>query len=122
MTTPTSEPLVIVGSRLQALIFAVGAGAIGVGLWSRFGPLVLLVVIPLAVAAALTLHRRVELHPGHVAVRRRLRPTVLLDRDQLEASTGHRYLRLDGEGVAMRIEVPVEIRPEVRAWAADPPR
>ncbi len=120
MTARGDEPLVIVGSRLQALIFSVGAGALGIGLWSRFGPLVLLAVVPLLVAAALTLHRRVELHSDRAVVRRHLRPAVTLDRRELTASTGHRYLRLDGTGVAIRIEIPVEIRPEVRAWAEAP--
>jgi len=116
MSVPVGEPLIIVGSRLQALIFAVSAGAIVVGLWDRFGPLTLLVAIPLLLATALTLHRRVELHTNRAEVRHQLKPNRVIARDAVEASTGHRYLHLQGGGASIRIEVPVEIRPEVREW------
>ncbi len=117
MSVPVGEPLIIVGSRLQALIFAVSAGAIAVGLWDRFGPLTLVVTIPLLVATALTLHRRVELHTDRAEVRHLLRANQSIDRGELEASAGHRYLRLSSDATSIRIEVPVEIRPEVREWA-----
>jgi hypothetical protein len=113
----SGEQLTIVGSRLQALIFAVGAGAVGIGLWDRFGVLTLLAVVPLFIAASLTLHRRVELHPDRAIVRHQLRPTRTVPRSEIRASTGHRYLRLDSSEATIRIEVPVEIRPEVREWA-----
>ena len=126
MSTDDSEPstnsigrgqLVIVGSRLQALIFAVGAAAIGIGLWDRFGALTLLAAVPLAGASALTLHRRVELHSDRAVVRHQLRPSRTVPRSELRASTGHRYLRIESRESRIRIEIPVEIRPEVREWA-----
>jgi hypothetical protein len=110
-------PLVIVGSRLQALIFALAAIAVPLGLWEQLGTATLLAALPLAVAAALTLHRRVELHGDSVLVRHRFRPTAVLPRSDVQASAGHRYLRLDSQSHRIRIEVPVEIRPEVRDWA-----
>lgn len=115
--SPTEAPLIIVGSRLQALIFAVAAVAVPLGLWDRLGPATLIAALPLAVAAALTLHRRVELHADTVLVRHRFRTTATLARAEVEASAGHRYLRLDSRTHHIRIEVPVEIRPEVRQWA-----
>lgn len=115
--TPPEESLVIVGSRLQALIFAIAAVGIPVGLWDQLRAATLLAAVPLAVAAALTLHRRVELRPDSVTIRHRFRPAITLATSEVEASTGHRYLRLDAGSRRLRIEVPVEIRPEVRAWA-----
>lgn len=116
MSVPVGEPLIIVGSRLQALIFAVSAGAIVVGLWERFGALTLAAALPLLIATALTLHRRVELHRDRAEVRHLLRPNQRVGRDALEATAGHRYLHLRSDHVSIRIEVPVEIRPEVREW------
>jgi len=115
--TRTTEPLIIVGSRLQALIFAVAAVALPLGLWDQIGWATLLVSAPLALAAALTMHRRVELHTDHAFIRHQFRPAKTIPRGEIEASTGHRYLRLDGQGGRLRVEVPVEIRPEVRNWA-----
>ncbi len=116
MSVPVGEPLIIVGSRLQALIFAVSAGAIIVGFWDRIGPLTLVAAVPLLLATAITLHRRVELHPDRAEVRHKLKPNRVVDRSALDATSGHRYLRLQSEPATIRIEVPVEIRPEVREW------
>lgn len=116
MSVPAGEPLIIVGSRLQALIFAVSAGAIAVGLWDRFGPITLVAAVPLLLATALTLHRRVELHTDRAEVRHQLRPNKVIDRDAVDATAGHRYLHLRSVRGSIRIEVPVEIRPEVRDW------
>ena len=117
MSVPVGEPLIIVGSRLQALIFAVSAGAIVIGFWERIGPLTLIAAIPLLLATALTLHRKVELHPDRAEVRHQLKPNRVVDRSTIDATAGHRYLRLQSEPTTIRIEVPVEIRPEVREWA-----
>lgn len=117
MSVPSGEPLVIVGSRLQALIFAVSAGAIVIGLWDRFAALTLIAAVPLLAATAFTLHRRVELHPDRAEIRHQLRPNQVVPRNAVAATTGHRYLRLRSEAASIRIEVPVEIRPEVRQWA-----
>lgn len=121
MTAPVADPLVIVGSRLQALIFAVGAIAVPLGLWDRFGWSTLLATVPLALAAALTLHRRVELHADRATIRHRFRPTASVPRPELRAEAGHRYLTIDYLSIdsaerSIRIEVPVEIRPEVKQW------
>lgn len=117
MSVPVNEPLIIVGSRLQALIFSVSAAAIVVGLWDRFSALTLLAAVPLLVATAFTLHRRVELHSDRAEVRHQLRSNQRINRDNVDATTGHRYLRLQSDSASIRIEVPVEIRPEVREWA-----
>ena len=117
MSLPAGEPLIIAGSRLQALIFAVSAGAIVVGLWDRFGPLTLVAGLPLLLATAVTLHRRVELHSDRAEIRHQLRSKRVIERSGVDASTGHRYLRLRSQAASIRIEVPVEIRPEVREWA-----
>lgn len=116
MSVPLDEPLIIVGSRLQALIFAVSAGAIGVGFWDRFGALTLVAAVPLLLATALTLHRRVELHADLARIRHQFRPTQTIARNEADAEAGHRYLRVRSESASIRIEVPVEIRPEVRDW------
>ena len=116
MSVPIDEPLIIVGSRLQALTFAVSAGAIIVGLWDRFGAFTLAAVVPLLLATAVTLHRRVELHTDRAEIRHHLRPNQRVERDAVEATAGHRYLHLRGGAASIRIEVPVEIRPEVREW------
>lgn len=116
MSVPVGEPLIIVGSRLQALIFVVSAGAIVVGFWDRIGPITLIAAIPLLLATALTLHRRVELHPDRAEVRHRLKPNRVIERPALNATAGHRYLSLQSDLATIRIEVPVEIRPEVREW------
>ena len=110
-------PMVIVGSRLQALIFGVVGVAIPLGLWEQIGAWSLAAAIPFGVAAALTMHRRVELHADHAVVRHQFRRAATWSRSDLRASTGHRYLRIDAPDRRMRIEVPVEIRPEVRSWA-----
>lgn len=112
-----SEPLVLVGSRLQALIFAVAAVAVPLGFFEQLGALTLLASVPLGVAAALTLHRRVELHDDRVVIRHRFKPTASMERSSVQTSAGHRYLRIDGPARRLRIEVPVEIRPNVRSWA-----
>ncbi len=117
MNAPDSEPLVIVGSRLQALIFTVGAIAAPLGLWDRFGWATLLATGPLALAAALTLHRRVELHADGATIRHRFRASASIPQPGLRAEAGHRYLTIDSEARSIRIEIPVEIRPEVRDWA-----
>jgi len=116
VSVPVGEPLIIVGSRLQALIFAVSAGAIIVGFWDRIGPLTLIAAIPLLLATAITLHRRVELHSDRAEIRHQLKANQIVHRSALAATAGHRYLRLQSELANIRIEVPVEIRPEVRAW------
>lgn len=117
MSVPLGEPLIIVGSRLQALIFAVSAGAIVIGLWDRFGAATLVPAAALLLATAFTLHRKVELHADRAEVRHLLKPNQRIERGAVEASAGHRYLRLRSDAASIRIEVPVEIRPEVREWA-----
>ena len=116
MSVPEGEPLIIVGSRLQALIFGVSASVVIIGLWERFGALTLVAAVPMALAAALTLHRRVELHTDRAEIRHQFRPTAVVARAEADASAGHRYLRVESPSASIRIEVPVEIRPEVREW------
>ncbi len=105
----------IVGSRLQALILASIAVALPVGVrewWTA--P----VAVALAAWALAIVVRRVDLGPDSVRHRRLVLGTAQSTRTDAAAQCGHRYLELRIPGARPgRIEVPVEIRPQVRAWA-----
>lgn len=118
MTATESDPIVIVGSRLQILIFWVSAIALPIGLWPSVGWLSLIVAGLLTIAGAIIAARRYELGPEGIRVRR-ITGTRRADDGTFAAQAGHRYLRiLFNDGTRTRIEVPVEIRPDVRDWAA----
>lgn len=112
-----TAPLIIVGSRLQALILLGIALSLVFGLrdqlfWSAPAAAVL------AATSTAVFVRRLELHADRIVYRRLGFGTVEADRSDVEASAGHRYLSLTIAGARNgRIEVPVEIRPQVREWA-----
>lgn len=110
-----SEPLVIVGSRLQAIAVASVAIAVVVGLVDT-QPLVVIPAIAAGLFAFARLLLKVELHPDYVAIRRWRGASKSL-RSETIAALGHRYLELQTpQAGTVRIEVPVEIRPNVRDW------
>ena len=112
-----TEPIVIVGSRLQALIYLVSAGALGVGLWTRLNWIVIPIVLVLVILGVDVAAKRVTLTEDSVAVRRAGR-TRTASHGDFGAAAGHRYLTIRfNDGARARIEIPVEIRPEVRSWA-----
>jgi hypothetical protein len=112
----TDEPIVIGGSQLQALILGATAAVVGV-VWreSILGwPLVLVTILGFAGVAVA--YRRCVLDDRAVAYRR-LGRTVVAPVGAFDARLGHRYLVVRSDaGDRFRIEVPVEIRPEVRIW------
>jgi hypothetical protein len=116
-----TEPIVIGGSQLQALILATVGAVIAVAARSQLvGPAGLAVVVLVVGAVAIAV-RRCELHADRV-VYRRLGRSIVAGPTPFRAEMGHRYLRITtAEGASFRIEVPVEIRPEVRDWTQSLP-
>ncbi len=113
----------IVGSRLQALSLVAIAAAIAIAFSDQLVPFAGPVAGLLVIAAATIAVRRLELGSAQIRYRRALLGTVEVDRCDVDADLGHRYLalRFSGEAAEIRpgrIEVPVEIRPNVRDWAA----
>lgn len=113
---PRSDSLVIVGSRLQTLIAWISGAALVVGLWSEVGWPIILVGVALAWAGLVIVVRRIDLDTESVSIRT-LSGKRTLERERVTATIGHRYLTVqDTDGSRFRIEVPVEIRPDVRSW------
>ncbi len=112
-----AEPIVIVGSHLQALIYGVSAFAIGWGLFDSLGWVALVLSVVLLALAGVVLARRAVLEHDGLEIRK-VRGTRSARNGSFRATTGHRYLtiRFD-DGSTSRIEVPVEVRPNVRNWA-----
>ncbi len=113
-----TEPIVIGGSHLQALIYAV-CGAMITIVWRDS-----VVGWPLAATLALfaysaeVAYRRCELHVDRLC-HRRIGRSITAPVGTFTAELGHRYLSVvTTSGKRFRIEVPVEIRPEVRDWVA----
>lgn len=110
--------ITITGSKLQALIYG-WAGIVGLLVLRDTNVALALVVcvagVGLGAAVAL---RRVELGPDRVTARS-IFGSSEGTRDTVTKELGHRYLKLSfASGKTHRIEVPVEIRPNVRDWAA----
>lgn len=116
-STPPSETLTIVGSRLQALSLASIAVALLVAKRSDLLPWILPFAL-LCLAWAITIiSRHAILSPAGVRIRR-IHGTKEALKGDFEAYADHRYLLLRfSDGSRARIEVPVEIRPNVRTWA-----
>ncbi len=117
--TESLEPIIIGGSHLQALIYAVCGAMIAV-VWSDD-----LLGWPIAIAAVLFVlsaavaYRRCELHDDHL-FHRRIGRSITAPVGDFSAELGHRYLSgTTTQGARFRIEVPVEIRPNVRDWVAE---
>lgn len=112
------EPLVIVGSRLQALILLGVALALVAGAADSLGAARFGLGAALTIGAVAVAIRRVVMEPGTLTIRRLL-GTATITPSHAEVEAGHRYLRVRAEqGLPFRIEVPVEIRPQVRDWAS----
>ena len=112
-----TEPIVIVGSRLQSLIYAVSAVALGIGLFDSIGWPVLLLSTALLILSAVVVARRAVLSVDSLELRR-ITGRVAAPIGTFAAETGHRYLTVSfDDGTSARVEVPVEVRPNVRAWA-----
>lgn len=114
-----SELLVIVGSRLQAISAAAIALAAVIALVDT-QPIVVVPAVAATLFAGSRMLLRVELDADHVRVRR-WRGSATVARPDVTSSFGHRYLDLDFPShPSVRIEVPVEIRPQVRIWSDGP--
>ncbi len=118
MDRVTDEPLVIVGSRLQAITTFAIAVAIGVALVPN-QPLWALACIGLCVFAASRMVLRLALFPDR-AEWRTWRGERRAPRGELSVDLGHRYVDLRRGSDHIKIEVPVEVRPNVRSWVDGP--
>lgn len=112
----SAPDLTIVGSRLQTLALV----AIGLALVVSQSDS-LLVVAPICALcflwAATIAVRLAKLGADGVSIRR-IHGTKIAAVGHYEAYSDHRYLLLRfDDGSRARIEVPVEIRPQVRDWA-----
>ncbi len=109
-------PIVIGGSHLQALILAATAVVIVVVWRDDVIGWPLPSAIVLFGAAAAIAYRRCVLEATAITYRR-LGRTVVAPAGAFRADLGHRYLAVETiGGSSFRIEVPVEIRPNVRDW------
>lgn len=114
----TDAPIIIRGSMLQAIIC--GACAVGIAVIRRddLVPVPLLLIIALVIATVVIWWRQWRLYDDHIDIRR-IGGSFRANRGAMRAELGHRYLTVYSEtGRRARIEVPVEIRPNVRDWAA----
>ncbi len=109
-------PIVIGGSHLQALILAASAIVVLVVQRDQALGWPLPVAGVLIGAAAAIAYRRCVLEATAITYRR-LGRTVAAPVGSFRADLGHRYLAVEtAAGPSFRIEVPVEIRPNVRDW------
>ncbi len=114
----TAEPLIIGGSHLQALIYAVCGAMITIVWRDTVVGWPLAATLALFAASAAVAYRRCELHPDHL-LHRRIGRRITSPTGSFKADLGHRYLSVKtNSGERFRIEVPVEIRPNVRDWVA----
>lgn len=108
------QTIIIVGSRLQALVYAWSGVVAAIVLAGRNLPLGIALGALGTSGAALVAVRRAQLGPSSVTSRA-IGGTLSAQRSAIEATFGHRYLTLTFPGGRRRrIEVPVEIHPEVR--------
>lgn len=114
---PELQPLRIVGSRLQALALLGIAAVLVLARSDELLPWVLPVALACVAWAATIIVRVAELGPQGVLIRR-INGTNKAVVGEYSAYADHRYLKLRfSNGKRARIEVPVEIRPQVRDWA-----
>ncbi len=104
----------IVGSRLQAITASAIALAIAVALVGD-EPIWVVPCIVLWLFAVSRMMMRTELHTDRASWRT-WRGSRSAQRAELSADMGHRYLQLAAPTGRIKIEVPVEIRPNVRDW------
>lgn len=110
--------IVINGSRLQALIYS-WAGVVALVVLRNTSWLLGFTCAVLGVGLGLSVAlRRVELGRDTVTARSILGSTTDT-RSSVDCVLGHRYLSLRfANNKTHRIEVPVEVRPNVRDWVA----
>ncbi len=108
-------PLVIVGSRLQSIAAVAIAAAIAIALVPE-QPAWAVASVGLTIFAVSRAIMRLELDVDAVSWRT-WRGSVEAPRSGLELDMGHRYIRVGtSDRQHIKIEVPVEIRPNVREW------
>lgn len=113
-----SEPIVIGGSHLQSLIYAVCGAMITIVWRDSVVGWPLAATLALFAASAAVAYRRCELHHDRL-LHRRVGRSLDVPVGSFSADLGHRYLSATTTtGDRFRIEVPVEIRPNVRDWVA----
>ncbi len=116
---PEFEPLIIGGSHLQALIYAVCGAVVAIVWRDEVVGWPLFVSVALFAAAGTVAYRRCELHDTRLTSRR-IGQTIDAPVGTFTAELGHRYLTArTADGRRIRIEVPVEIRPNVRDWVSE---
>ncbi len=116
---PDFEPLIIGGSHLQALIYAVCGATVAIVWRDEVVGWPLFVSVALFAAAGTVAYRRCELHDTRLTARR-IGQSVDAPVGTFSAELGHRYLTAHTQdGHRIRIEVPVEIRPNVRDWVTE---
>ncbi len=113
----TFQPLKIVGSRLQTLSLLTIGTTILVSQSSEMLPWALPLALVFFAFAAVIGVRLATLSVDGVSIRR-VTGTRQASIGDFEAYADHRHLRLKfADGGRARIEVPVELRPQVRDWA-----
>ncbi len=113
----TVVPLKIVGSRLQTLSLLTIGVTILVSQSSEMLPWALPLALAFFAFAAVIGVRLATLSVDGVSIRR-ITGTRQASIEDFEAYADHRHLRMKfADGGRARIEVPVEIRPQVREWA-----
>ncbi len=113
-----AEPIIIGGSHLQSLIYAVCGAMIAIVWRDQVVGWPIAAMLGLFAAAAAVAYRRCELHDDRLS-HRRLGRRLVAPVGEFTADLGHRYLSVTtATGARFRIEVPVEIRPDVRDWVA----
>lgn len=118
MTIVEHDPLIIGGSHLQALIYAVSGLVIAIVWRDELLGWPIFAAAALAGVAVAVAFRRCTLHADRI-VYRRIGKTISAPVGSFSAVLGHRYLSVSThEGSSFKLEVPVEIRPDVRDWVA----
>jgi hypothetical protein len=110
--------VVLVGNRMLGIMALTAAAVAVLPAASALGPVQPLMAAGAAAAGVLLLVRRVELHPDEVRWRTVSRLRRCPRRELSAVELDHRFLRFRAPGRrSVRIEVPAELRPEVRRWA-----
>jgi hypothetical protein len=111
------QPVVLVGNRMLGIMALAAAAVALLPAAERFGGARLVVAALAAAVGVGLLVRRVELHPGEVRWRTLARRRSCARAELTGVSRDHRFLRFRPPSrPSVRIEVPAELRPEVRTW------
>lgn len=119
----STPPVVLVGNRILGIVALTVAGVALLPAAAPLGPGRVVLAVAAAAAGVAIVLRRVELHPDAVRWRTLARTRSCPRSHLTEVGLDHRFLRFRPSGrPTVRIEVPAELRPEVRDWAeAVPP-